>query len=276
MTSRYSDRAIELVARSPVVEMLGGIHDPLKARDGRVLAEDWFDGPGRFSDDEADFVRSSGIRVFALGELHPGREAMLEFQRSWNFFPATNARHLERIDSSAKLRALFANSSCGVILSVQDSDHFDTADDVAFFHGLGLRIAQLTYNGTNRLGCGSFVPVDTGLTPFGAEIVARMNAVGMAVDLAHCGDRTTLDAIAASTAPVLLTHASCRALVPDHARAITRNVRRRAKRWPRKRAASACCAIASRSRSSTSSITWITWRTSWGSIMSGSARTRAS
>jgi microsomal dipeptidase-like Zn-dependent dipeptidase len=106
VTSRYSDRALALVAGSPVVEMLGGIHDPLNAREGRVLAEDWFGGPGRFSDDEARFVRASGIRVFALGELHPGREAMLEFMRSWNSFLASNPRHLERIDSAAKLRGV--------------------------------------------------------------------------------------------------------------------------------------------------------------------------
>jgi membrane dipeptidase len=48
-----------------------------------------------------------------------------------------------------------------------------------------------------------------------------MNALGMAVDVSHCGDRTTLDAVAASRKPVLVTHSNCRALVPGSARCKT-------------------------------------------------------
>jgi len=45
-----------------------------------------------------------------------------------------------------------------------------------------------------------------------------MNDVGMAIDVSHCGERTTLDAIAASKKPVLITHSNCRALVPRQPR----------------------------------------------------------
>jgi membrane dipeptidase len=45
-----------------------------------------------------------------------------------------------------------------------------------------------------------------------------MNRTGMAVDVSHCGDRTTLDAFEASKKPVLITHSNCRALVDGHAR----------------------------------------------------------
>ena len=43
----------------------------------------------------------------------------------------------------------------------------------------------------------------------------------MAVDVSHCGDRTTLDAFEISSAPVLITHSNCRALVPGHPRCKT-------------------------------------------------------
>ena len=58
-------------------------------------------------------------------------------------------------------------------------------------------------------------------TVFGADVVARMNTVGMAVDLSHCGDRTTLDGISASKKPVVFSHASARAIAPDHLRCKT-------------------------------------------------------
>jgi membrane dipeptidase len=55
----------------------------------------------------------------------------------------------------------------------------------------------------------------------GVSVVEAMNRVGMTVDVSHCGDRTTLDAFAASRQPVLITHTNCRALVPGHPRCKT-------------------------------------------------------
>jgi membrane dipeptidase len=48
-----------------------------------------------------------------------------------------------------------------------------------------------------------------------------MNRLGMAADISHCGDRTTLDVIEASSKPVLVTHSNCRSLVPSSARCKT-------------------------------------------------------
>jgi membrane dipeptidase len=101
------------------------------------------------------------------------------------------------------------------VISFQNSQHFRRPDDVNTFWGLGQRISQLTYNMNNGLGSGFLERRDGGLSVFGASIVERMNQVGMAVDLSHCADQTTLDAIAASKRPVLFTHANCRGLAPS-------------------------------------------------------------
>jgi len=55
---------------------------------------------------------------------------------------------------------------------------------------------------------------DGGGAPADPQVVERMNQLGMAIDVSHCGDRTTMDAIVASRRPVLVTHSNCRALVP--------------------------------------------------------------
>jgi membrane dipeptidase len=65
------------------------------------------------------------------------------------------------------------------------------------------------------------------LSAYGAQVVERMNRLGMAIDVSHCGDRTTLDAIAASRKPVLVTHSNCRALVPNSVRCKTDEAIRR-------------------------------------------------
>jgi len=70
------------------------------------------------------------------------------------------------------------------------------------------------YSEANTLGSGQKERHDGGLTAFGQRAVARMNALGMLIDVSHAGDRTSLEAIAASTRPVAITHAGARAVWP--------------------------------------------------------------
>jgi len=85
-------------------------------------------------------------------------------------------------------------------------------DLVAAFHAMGLRVAQITYNEASLAGDGCVEERGGGLTRFGRKLVAEMNAVGMAIDLSHCGDPTALEAARASSQPVFLTHANAKAI----------------------------------------------------------------
>ena len=98
---------------------------------------------------------------------------------------------------------------------MQTSNHFRSPDDVDHFFGLGQRVSQLTHNESNLIGSSFLETRDRGITDFGARIAERMNKVGMAIDVSHCGDQTTHDALDISKSPVLFTHAGCRALVPN-------------------------------------------------------------
>ena len=66
----------------------------------------------------------------------------------------------------------------------------------------------------SRIGAGFLENRDGGLSAFGHDIVARMEKVGMIVDLSHCADQTTLDALAVVTRPPIFSHTSSRALLP--------------------------------------------------------------
>jgi membrane dipeptidase len=123
--------------------------------------------------------------------------------------------------SGAAFARAKAQKKVGIMLTFQDSTHFRTPDDVPVFYGLGQRISQLTYNFNNRIGSGFLEQRDGGLSVFGLSILRRMEEVGMAADVSHCGDQTTLDALEAAARPVLFTHATARALVPGHLRCKT-------------------------------------------------------
>lgn len=102
----------------------------------------------------------------------------------------------------------------GIILGFQNGSPFeDRLGHVAAFHALGVRVAQLTYNARNLIGGACYDAVDEGLTPYGRDVIAEMNRVGMLVDLSHVGDRTCREAVEASAQPVAITHANPRSFV---------------------------------------------------------------
>ena len=71
-------------------------------------------------------------------------------------------------------------------------------DRVGLFYDLGVRSSQLTYNHQNWAGAGCKERHGSGLTSFGHELVAKMNEIGMLIDLSHASMRTMADAIRAS------------------------------------------------------------------------------
>jgi membrane dipeptidase len=85
-------------------------------------------------------------------------------------------------------------------------------DRLDILHGFGLRSIGITYSESNALGSGLKEERDGGLTRFGRRAVERMNRLGLLIDCSHCGDQTTLDTVASSEKPIVLSHIGARAL----------------------------------------------------------------
>lgn len=120
------------------------------------------------------------------------------------------------VRSTADVDRARESGRVGVILGPQNAlpcEVGDFAFDVLY--ELGVRILQLTYNERNGFGDGVAEPRDGGLTDAGQRAIAAMNRVGMVLDLSHCGDRTTLEAIELSASAPVVTHANSRALHPS-------------------------------------------------------------
>lgn len=207
---KYSARARRVVERSLVIDMLA----PLRLD----LSDDIYAKP--LTDAEAAAFRASGITGFhnawGLGGTD-AREHCFKYLAGWNGFIARNANLFALVDRAADLDRAREQKKIAVIMGLQNAEQFYAVDDVKTFHQLGLRCAQLTYNSQNLIGAGATERVDGGLSDFGVKIVAAMNEVGMLVDISHCGDRTTLDAIELAKGPIAITHSNCRAL-HDHPR----------------------------------------------------------
>ncbi len=85
-------------------------------------------------------------------------------------------------------------------------------DRIDILYGFGVRMMGIAYSEANSLGCGLKEKRDGGLTDFGRKAVRRMNRIGMAIDVSHSGDQTSLDTIEVSEKPIFITHVGARAL----------------------------------------------------------------
>jgi len=87
-------------------------------------------------------------------------------------------------------------------------------DRLDVLYGFGVRQIGIAYSEGNMLGSGLKERGDGGLTYFGEQAVRRMNQLGLAIDVSHSGDRTSLDVIEKSTKPIFITHCGSREIWP--------------------------------------------------------------
>ena len=114
---------------------------------------------------------------------------------------------------AADIERAHAEGRHGLVVDFQNTVAFgDELDRVDLFHGLGLRMVQLTYNLQNLVGDGCTETYQGGLTYFGREVVRRLNELRILVDVSHCSEQVGWDALAVSTAPVIVSHASSKAV----------------------------------------------------------------
>ncbi len=201
-----------------VINMLGGIRNPNVPRSGGPSGA--LEGEQRTSLDEralADALASGTAAVnttigYVAGPREPFESSVADISR-WNRIIRTHPDVLLKVWTANDIERAAREGRVGIIQGFQNAAMMgDDAQRAGVFAGLGVKVIQLTYNIANQLGHGSMVPENGGLTDFGRDVVAELNATNTLVDLSHSGEQTCLDAIEASTAPIAITHTGCRAV----------------------------------------------------------------
>ncbi|WLQ34191.1 dipeptidase [Streptomyces castrisilvae] len=232
MTDRL-DQARQLLAEHPVVDGHNDLPWALREQVGYDLAARDIAG------DQSAHLHTDIPRLRAGGV---GAQFWSVYVRSDLAGDAAVSATLEQIDAVAELldrypadlrRALTADDmeaarAEGRIASLMGAEGGHSIDNslgtLRGPYALGVRYMTLTHNdniawadsATDEPGVG-------GLSPFGHEVVREMNRTGMLVDLSHVAATTMRDALATSTAPVMFSHSSSRA-VCDHPRNIPDDV----------------------------------------------------
>jgi membrane dipeptidase len=180
-------------------------------------------GVDPLTDDMVANAKASGLTAINLtvsggGRGHASFDATFEQIGYWERELAAHADVFLKVRTLADVTLAKRTGRLGIIYGFQDAVMLEgDPGRLDLFHRYGVKIVQLTYNVRNLLGDGCLEPADAGLSNHGRAVVARMNELGMLVDLSHCGTRTTDDGIAASQKPVAITHSGCKGVF-DHPR----------------------------------------------------------
>jgi membrane dipeptidase len=193
-----------------IINALGGLDDPNHPQSGpavmsaRILADAHASG-------------EAAVNV-TLGYVAGPEKDPFEFTVAdvahWNRLIEKHHPDLLKVLAVEDISRAKQEHRIGVIFGFQNAAMLgDDAARVDVFADLGVKVIQLTYNPANQLGGGSMAPETQSLTPFGHEVVERLNARRVMVDLSHSGRQTCLDAAQFSKRPISINHTGCRALV---------------------------------------------------------------
>jgi membrane dipeptidase len=168
--------------------------------------------------DMVENARGSGITAVSvtLNQGGAGHAAFDGTVAGIAYFQREVARHADvfmQVRTVPDLLAAKEAGKVGLIYSFQDTAMLEgDLGRLDLFDDFGIKVIQLTYNLRNQVGDGCLETGNSGLSKFGRDVVARMNELGIAVDVSHCGQRTTAEAIETSTRPVAITHSGCQAV----------------------------------------------------------------
>ena len=127
---------------------------------------------------------------------------------------ALTSADVERIQKSGKIASL---------IGMEGGHSIDSSlGALRMMYRLGARYMTLTHSlNVPWADSATDTPAHAGLTPFGEDVIREMNRLGMLVDLSHVSPETMADALRVTTAPVIFSHSSAKALanvprnVPD-------------------------------------------------------------
>lgn len=123
--------------------------------------------------------------------------------------------------SSADVRRNFEQGLISLPMGMENGTPLEgDLDNVNYFYSKGIRYITLAHSKNNHICDSSYEPKKKwgGLSPFGREVVQRMNEVGIMIDVSHISDSAFYQVVRLSKAPVIASHSSCRHFTPGFER----------------------------------------------------------
>jgi membrane dipeptidase len=153
--------------------------------------------------------------VFTIAATQSCRDTMALIAKFYKFYNLSQQYDgpLVLATTTDDIRAAKANGKLAVVLQFQGTHPIEYDPSlVELYWRLGVRVIQLAYNQRSPVGDGCEEPDNAGLSELGYQVVGELNRLGVAVDLSHTGVRASFEAVEASTAPCIVSHANAKAV----------------------------------------------------------------
>jgi membrane dipeptidase len=194
-----SEKSLELHKKTIVIDCLNAVY------------------PKEFDDEYLQSLRAGGVAAikvtipdvecFDLSQTVS--ELALWFRRLRAFGPS----RMRLVTSASGIHAAKQDGVVAVILGAQGAGFLGLdLSKLDFFHRLGMRTMQPTYQRRNQFGSGCSEKQDDGLSRLGVEWVEAMNELGMVISLSHVGHKTSMEIMEISGDPVVFDHSNPKAL----------------------------------------------------------------
>jgi len=196
------------------------------------------DTPQRFLDEGWSFAEPLGTGMISLDTAKAGgldaeffaiwvepKYAGQYASRAFELMEAVRVqahRHRDRMRlcrTPKEILAARAEGKFAALMGIEGGHSIENSlDNLRAFYKLGARYMTLTWSNTNEWADSSgdlddpTVQHHNGLTKFGRDVVREMNRLGMMVDVSHVSDKTFADVLETTSAPIIASHSSCRAL----------------------------------------------------------------
>jgi len=193
--------------------------------------DEWADVSGDVpgNDFDAPRARAGGLNVPFMSIYLPAEteitgEATALANRLIDLVEAQVARAPDTFGiatSPAEVEKLVAEGKIALPLGMENGAAIaGDLDNLRHFHARGIRYITLAHSKSNHISDSSYDPVALwqGLSPFGEELVAEMNRLGIMIDVSHISDQAFRDVIEITRAPVVATHSSARHFTPGFER----------------------------------------------------------
>jgi membrane dipeptidase len=204
--------------RSVVIDGLGGIVDPYAPS-----------GQTRLSERAWSELKQTGVTAVNETLLPVGNEpdawaGLLKYLALFDAVVEANPDRLRIIRTATDIKAAKSAGQIGLIYRTQDTAMVGTAlDRLEELKRRSVKVIQLTYNLRNLSGDGALEPENAGISRLGHATIERIEQQKLLLDLAHGGERTITEAIAAAKRPLTISHTGARA-VYDHPRNVSDDV----------------------------------------------------
>jgi membrane dipeptidase len=170
---------------------------------------------GPLTPSQVDRVRQSRLTAVnvTVGDGGQSLAATLRCVEFWEEQVAAHGEAMQIVRAPEDILSAKRAGRLGLIFGTQDTSMLGgDAAVVSRLASAGIGIVQLTYNEPNDVGSGCLAADDSGLTPFGHQVIEALDSHRLIIDLSHAGPRTAYEGATAAYNPPVITHTGCRSV----------------------------------------------------------------